>query len=154
MRLGAAAILFCALTTADRACAGMAIDIDHERVRKEQGQVLVTIDKERQRMSVRVDGQEKHVWAVSTGVGGGPHSGSYRPQRLERKWNSRKYNWAPMPYSIFFDGNYAIHGTDKISRLGTRASKGCVRLHPDHAAILFALVAKRGMDSTRIVVEN
>jgi hypothetical protein len=58
-----------------------------------------------------------------------------------------------MPYSIFFDGNYAIHGTVKVSQLGRRASKGCVRLHPRDAAVLFELV-KREKDNTTIVVDK
>jgi hypothetical protein len=76
--------------------------------------VEVRVDKASQRMFVSVDGEMRHFWTVSTGVGGGPHQGVYRPQRLERKWHSRKYNMAPMPYSIFFDGNYAIHGTTHV----------------------------------------
>ena len=56
-----------------------------------------------------------------------------------------------MPYSIFFDGGYAIHGSYEISHLGRPASHGCIRLHPDNAAILFGLV-KANMDDTRIVV--
>ena len=67
-------------------------------------------------------------------------NGTYRPQRLARKWFSRKYDWSPMPYSIFFDGGYAIHGSYEISHLGRPASHGCIRLHPENAAVLFALV--------------
>jgi hypothetical protein len=78
-------------------------------------------------------------------------NGSYRPQRLARKWFSRKYDWSPMPYSIFFDGGYAIHGSYEISHLGRPASHGCIRLHPNNAAVLFALV-KEHMGDTQIVV--
>ena len=116
--------------------------------------IEVRVDKAAQRMTVIVDGVNSYTWVVSTGLGGGPPSGTFSPQRLERKWNSRTFNWAPMPYSIFFDGPYAIHGTTHVKQLGQRASKGCVRLHPDNAAILFDLVQKRGMKSTRIVVES
>ena len=56
-----------------------------------------------------------------------------------------------MPYSIFFDGGYAIHGSYEISHLGRPASHGCIRLHPKNAAILFALVQAH-MSETRIVV--
>jgi hypothetical protein len=116
-----------------------------------RSEVLVHIDKSAQRMSVVVDGSEKYVWAVSTGLAGGPPTGTYRPERFERDWYSRTFNWAPMPHSIFFHGPYAIHGTPHISRLGNRASKGCVRLHPDNAKELFSLVQSRKTD-TRIVV--
>jgi hypothetical protein len=114
-------------------------------------EVVISINKATQTMSVLIDGAEAYNWTVSTGVGGGPYDGTYRPGRMERKWASRKYNMAPMPYSIFFDGNYAIHGTVKISQLGRRASKGCVRLHPRDAAVLFALVGKEKATTTIVV---
>ena len=59
-----------------------------------------------------------------------------------------------MPHSIFFHKGYAIHGTNYISRLGGPASHGCVRLHPAHAATLFALVQRAGMSNTSIVISG
>jgi lipoprotein-anchoring transpeptidase ErfK/SrfK len=118
-----------------------------------QAEIVVRVDKSAQRMSVIVNGVPTHNFVVSTGLAGGPPIGTFRPQRLERTWHSRLYNMAPMPYSIFFHGNYAIHGTNQVSRLGRRASKGCVRLHPRDAAVLFNLVRKQGMAKTRIVIE-
>ncbi len=117
-------------------------------------ELVIAIDKSAQRMSVRVGGAQQHSWAVSTGLGGGPPAGTYRPQRLERKWFSRKFGMSPMPYSIFFHEGYAIHGTIYVSRLGHRASHGCVRLHPSNAATLFSLVNREGMGNTRIVIER
>jgi hypothetical protein len=117
-------------------------------------EIVIAIDKSIQRMAVVVDGREQHVWKVSTGTGGGPKSGTYRPQRLEKSWYSRKYNMSPMPHAIFFHEGYAIHGTTYVSRLGNRASHGCVRLHPANAATLFNLVRSQGMGSTTIVVSN
>jgi lipoprotein-anchoring transpeptidase ErfK/SrfK len=117
--------------------------------------VLVHIDKSRQRMIVTVDGKVRHAFAVSTGRRGfGTPSGTYYPQRLARRWFSRKYYNSPMPYSIFFHGGYAIHGSYEIRRLGGPASHGCVRLHPANAATLFALVQRYGTGSTRIVVSG
>ena len=117
-------------------------------------QVTVSINKSTQTMSVLLDGVEQHNWKVSTGLGGGPPSGAYRPQRLEKKWFSHKYGWSPMPNSIFFYEGYAIHGTIHVSRLGQRAPHGCVRLHPSNAAILYDLVRLNGKDNTRIVVSH
>lgn len=114
--------------------------------------VVITIDKSSQRMSVTVDGARRYNWAVSTGTGRGPPSGVYRPQRLERSWYSRKFGLAPMPHAIFFHQGHAIHGTPQVSRLGRRASHGCVRLHPSNAAALFAIVRNEGAGSNRIVV--
>lgn len=118
-----------------------------------EAEIVVRIDKSAQRMHVSVNGEQRHHFVVSTGLAGGPPRGAYRPQRMERVWHSRLYNWAPMPHAIFFHGNYAIHGTNQVRRLGQRASKGCVRLHPGNAATLFSLVKQHGMANTRIIVE-
>jgi lipoprotein-anchoring transpeptidase ErfK/SrfK len=112
--------------------------------------IVVDINKASQSMNVTVDGQHRYTWRVSTGIHGTP-SGSYRPQSLSRYHRSQLFNNAPMPYSIFYHRNYAIHGTTVVSRLGSRASHGCVRLHPANAAVLFGLVQQQ-MGSTRIVI--
>lgn len=114
--------------------------------------MTIHIDKSSQHMTVTVDGVALYRWKVSTGLGGGPPSGVFRPQRLERHWYSRKYDNAPMPHAIFFHKGYAIHGTPHVSRLGRRASHGCVRLHPANAAVLFQLVRSRGVNGTQVVV--
>ena len=114
--------------------------------------ILVRVDKASQQMSVIVDGQHRYTWAVSTGIYGTP-SGSFRPQALKRHHFSTIYNNAPMPYSIFYDGNFAIHGTTHVSRLGGPASRGCIRLHPTNAAVLFSLVQREGAGNTRITIQ-
>jgi len=117
-----------------------------------RAEVLIQIDKSNQRMSVSVNGQHRYIWAVSTGINGTP-SGTFRPQSLSRNHYSSLYQHAPMPYSIFYDGNFAIHGTTHVSRLGGPASRGCVRLHPSNAAVLFDLVQREGMGNTRITIQ-
>ncbi|MCF8476365.1 MAG: L,D-transpeptidase [Pseudolabrys sp.] len=117
-----------------------------------QAGVVVTVDKTAQLLSVSVDGFQRYQWPVSTARWGyRTPNGTYRPQWLARKWASRKYDMSPMPYSIFFHGGYAIHGSYELSRLGSPASHGCIRLHPENAAVLFKLV-KANMKNTRIVV--
>jgi lipoprotein-anchoring transpeptidase ErfK/SrfK len=115
--------------------------------------VVVQIDKSSQRMTVSVDGASLYTWPVSTGLGRyRTPNGHFRPQMMMRSYFSRMYYGAPMPYSIFFHGGYAIHGTNAIARLGGPASHGCVRLHPSHAATLFALVQRAGAANTDIVI--
>jgi lipoprotein-anchoring transpeptidase ErfK/SrfK len=117
-----------------------------------QAGIVVTVDKSAQRLIVAIDGARRYDWPVSTArIGYLTPNGSYRPERLERQWFSRKYDWSPMPHSIFFNGGYAIHGSYEISRLGRPASHGCIRLHPDNAAVLYSLVKQRAGE-TRIVV--
>jgi lipoprotein-anchoring transpeptidase ErfK/SrfK len=114
-------------------------------------EIVIRVDKSSQSMSVIVDGSHQYTWQVSTGVRGTP-SGIYRPQSLDLNHRSNLYGGAPMPYSIFYSKNFAIHGTVYVDRLGSRASHGCIRLHPSNAAVLFAMV-QRQMGSTRIVIQ-
>ncbi|MEZ5752065.1 MAG: L,D-transpeptidase [Paracoccaceae bacterium] len=106
-----------------------------------------------QTMWVYVDGQLRYEWPVSTARAGKiTPRGEFTAQWLSRNHRSSRYNNAPMPFAIFYDGDYAIHGTDAISRLGRPASAGCVRLHPDNARVLFDMVANVGTDNMRVVV--
>lgn len=117
--------------------------------------VVAHVSLSEQKMTVVVDGIERHRWPVSTARRGKVTPvGSFKPQTLVRMHYSSLYNNAPMPYSIFFHGNYAIHGTTEVKRLGRPASAGCVRLHPDNAKELFALVRERGMENVKIVLET
>lgn len=117
-------------------------------------EVIITVDKSTQRLTATVDGFTRFEFPVSTGrTGYRTPNGTYRPERLAVKWFSRTYDWSPMPHSIFFHGGYAIHGSYEISRLGSPASHGCIRLHPDNAAALFALVQANVKD-TRIIING
>jgi lipoprotein-anchoring transpeptidase ErfK/SrfK len=118
-------------------------------------EVYVLVDIPTQTMTVRVDGAVKHTFPVSTGRQGyTTPSGAYGVTRMYRKYHSKKYDGAPMPYSIFFHDGFAIHGTTDIKRLGKIASHGCVRLHPDNAKTLFALVQDIGSEKTHIWVKR
>ena len=115
--------------------------------------LVAKIDIGEQRMEVFVDGKLKHSWAISSGRRGyETPTGAFRPQRLEREWYSRQYDDAPMPYSVFFRGGYAIHGGH--SRVGGPASHGCIRLTTGNAAKFYKLVSDHGAGSTRIVIED
>lgn len=115
----------------------------------------VWIEKSRQQMTVYLDHSPVYRWPVSTGrAGKETPNGTYRPQTLKRMHYSTLYHNAPMPYSIFFSGDYAIHGTTETGKLGRPASAGCIRLHPEHARILFELTRRTGLDRTLIVVHD
>jgi len=117
-----------------------------------QADVVIVVNKSTQRLSVSVDGVPRYEWPVSTArMGYNTPNGTYGVERMAVSWFSRKYDWSPMPHSIFFDGGYAIHGSYEISRIGTPASHGCIRLHPNNAAVLYRLVEQH-RNSTRIVV--
>jgi lipoprotein-anchoring transpeptidase ErfK/SrfK len=113
------------------------------------------IDVSSQTMTVLRYGRVIHTWKVSTARQGYiTPRGSWRPTRLHRMWYSRKYDMSPMPYSVFYRGGYAIHGTGAVKQLGRPASHGCIRLHTANAARFYSLVQEVGRGNTRITVIN
>jgi len=106
--------------------------------------VQIHIDLSSQRMHVD-SSSGSYNWPVSTARSGySTPRGSFAPTGLQRMHYSKKYHMSPMPYSIFFRGGYAIHGTYAVGNLGRPASHGCVRLSPGNAAQLFHMVQAEG----------
>jgi lipoprotein-anchoring transpeptidase ErfK/SrfK len=117
--------------------------------------LVARVDISTQTMTVSLYGDVIAQWPVSTARKGyATKKGSFRPTRLHRMWHSKKYDNAPMPYSVFYYGGYAIHGTNHVKSLGRPASHGCVRLHTANAARFYSLVQEVGRGDTRIVVQN
>jgi lipoprotein-anchoring transpeptidase ErfK/SrfK len=113
-------------------------------IKKAGSAILINIDKTNQKMMVFLDGVEKYDWPVSTGKAGySTPSGTYTATSMNEIWYSKQWDNAPMPHSIFFmkDG-HAIHGSYEVKNLGTPVSHGCVRISPENAGKLYALVAK------------
>lgn len=135
--------------------AGIIMCLGFAATEQAQAGVVAKVDISSQRMNVYVNGRLSHSWKISSGRRG-YHTprGSYRPTRTYRHYYSRKYNGSPMPYSVFFRGGYAIHGTNYIRRLGRPASHGCIRLHPSAAARFYGLVRRYGRRATRIVIRT
>ena len=116
--------------------------------------LLITVDKASQRMIVALDDVPLYDWPVSTGQRGyDTPDGLFKPFRMDAEHFSREWDDAPMPHSIFFTQiGHAIHGSHDIKHLGRPASHGCVRLSPEHAAILFKLVRKEKMANTQVLL--
>lgn len=113
--------------------------------------VAITVDISEQKMIVQSEDGHKEVYPVSTAKRGKrTPTGEYQPYQMVKMHYSTRYNNAPMPFSIFYSGNYAIHGTTHVDHLGRPASNGCVRLHPENAKRLFYMVREVGMDNTYI----
>ncbi len=119
-----------------------------------QANILITIDKTTQHMSVAVDGMPRYDWPVSTGRPGyDTPNGTFRPNRMDADHFSQEWDNAPMPHTIFFDMHgHAIHGFFDVKHLGLAVSHGCVRLSPANGATLFELVKAEGMANTTVVV--
>jgi L,D-transpeptidase catalytic domain len=118
--------------------------------------IVVSVDKTTQQMSVAVDGKPTYVWPVSTGRPGyDTPNGSYKVNRMDADHLSQEWDNAPMPHAMFFDMHgHAIHGFFDVKHLGLAVSHGCVRLSPEHAATLFDLVKAEGMAETTVTVSG
>jgi lipoprotein-anchoring transpeptidase ErfK/SrfK len=116
--------------------------------------ILININKTRQEMTVSVDGIEKYHWPVSTGRAGySTPSGTYTATSMNEIWYSKQWDNSPMPHSIFFikDG-HAIHGSYEVKNLGKAVSHGCVRISPENATMLYALVKENGLENTQVTL--
>lgn len=127
--------------------------------------VWALVDKSEQRLYVYVNGALTNPggWKTSTGSKGRgtPNFDKHPDGRIWDKYSSKKFpggdynGLGNMPYAIFIKGGYAMHGTPRgnWSKLGTVASHGCIRMHPDNAFILNRLVRKVGVKNTWITVQ-
>jgi len=88
---------------------------------------------------------------------------SVRPSGpLLKKYTSRKFpggnyqGLGNMPYAVFIRGGYAIHGTTtgNFAKLGTKASHGCIRLHPVNARLFYELVNRIGREHTWVTIKD
>ncbi len=124
-------------------------------VSAQAGGVLAVVDLRSQTMTVSEDGAFKYRWRVSTARRGYVTPiGSYTAKWLSKDHRSKKYDDAPMPYAVFFNGGYAVHGTYEVRQLGRPASHGCVRLDTRNAATFFAMASDVGLHNTRIVISD
>ncbi|MBB5255937.1 hypothetical protein DB728_15795 [Rhizobium leguminosarum bv. viciae USDA 2370] len=115
--------------------------------------LVANISIGKQMMTVSENGFVKYRWKVSTARNGYvTPTGSWSAKWLSRDHRSRKYDNAPMPFAVFFNGGYAVHATFDLKRLGRPASHGCVRLHPNNAAQFFSLARQAGLANTRVVI--
>lgn len=127
--------------------------------------VYAEIDKSKQLLYLYLLGELKDTFKVSTGKGKKyetPAMNLHPQGPLLIKYTSRKFpggnygGLGNMPYAVFLKGGYAIHGTTpgNYSKLGTKASHGCIRLHPDNAKVFHALVKTVGLGETWVSIKD
>lgn len=117
--------------------------------------LVASVSLSSQTMTVERDGVVVYEWKVSTARPGySTPTGNWGAKSLSRNHRSRKYDNAPMPFAVFYNGGYAVHATFETRRLGRPASHGCIRLHPENAATFFTLTSQYGLSNTRIVVSR
>lgn len=126
--------------------------------------VYAHVSKKDQRLYLFINGTPVDTFKTSTGKAGHltPDFNRKPNGRMFKKYTSHKFpggnydGLGNMPYAVFIEGGYAIHGTTVGSwpKLGTPASHGCIRLHPKNGKIFYNLVKYAGSENTWIVVDD
>lgn len=124
--------------------------------------VFIDVNKSSQMAQLFVEGSFVGEWKVSTGMAGytTPNFDTHPNGRIYNAYTSSTYpggdynGLGNMPYAVFIRGGFAIHGTVAANwpYLGSRASHGCIRLHPDHGYYFNRMVRKYGISGTWITV--
>jgi len=132
--------------------------------RRDTCKVWALVDRSTQTLTLYVDGNQQATWKVSTGTPGRdtPNFDKHPDGRIYDRYTSTKFpggdykNLGNMPYAVFISGGFAIHGTGtgNWSKLGRRASHGCIRLHPDNGYAFNRLVRQAGISNVWITVKE
>lgn len=130
--------------------------------KRETCKVWAKISLDEQKLYLYQDGVLTDVWLVSSGSAGhGTPAMELHPNgRVYDKYTSTKFpegdynGLGNMPYAVFLKGGFAIHGTTKgnFKRLGTKASHGCIRVHPDNGFTFNRLVRQHGIKNVWVSV--
>ncbi|AFY32887.1 L,D-transpeptidase [Calothrix sp. PCC 7507] len=78
--------------------------------------------------------------AISTGKKSTPtRLGTFKIQSKFKsmRMQGRDYDVPNVPYAMFYQGSYGIHGAYWHKKFGTPVSHGCVNIAPNHAKWLF-----------------
>ena len=127
--------------------------------------VYAEVDKSKQMLYLYIMGELKDSFLVSTGKGKKhetPQLNMHPEGPVLTKYSSKKFpggnyqGLGNMPYAVFIHDGYAVHGTTpgNFAKLGSKASHGCVRLHPDNAKVFNALVKSVGIAQTWISIKD
>ncbi len=132
--------------------------------RERECPLFAGVNKSKQLLYLFIDGELKDSFPVSTGKKNytTPDLNTRPAGPILMKYTSRKFpggnykGLGNMPYAVFVRGGYAIHGTTpgNFSKLGSVASHGCIRLHPDNARVFYELVKLFGLGNTWVTVRD
>jgi L,D-transpeptidase catalytic domain len=125
--------------------------------------IYARVVKAEQKLFLYVNGRLDATWPVSSGMSGygTPDFDQHPNGRIYDRYTSTKFpggdykGLGNMPYVVFINGGFAIHGTTggNIPKLGTPASHGCIRVHPENGKIFNRLVRQYGVKDVWITVE-
>ncbi|MGD1875012.1 MAG: L,D-transpeptidase [Mastigocoleus sp.] len=107
---------------------------------KKKGDRWIMVDLSRQRLIAWEGDKQVYAVIVSTGKKKTPtRRGVFRIKTKLRKtrMRGRDYDVKNVPYTMYYQGGYAIHGAYWHNNFGTPMSHGCVNVAPNHAKWLF-----------------
>lgn len=107
---------------------------------KKSEQRWIQVDLSEQNLTAWEGNKPVYATKISSGKKSTPTLvGSFKIQSKRRlmRMRGQGYDVPNVPYAMFYDGNYGIHGAYWHRRFGTPVSHGCVNLAPDHAKWLF-----------------
>lgn len=131
----------------------------------------IRVDLSERTLSVIEDGEVVRTYSVAVGRATNPTpTGTYRTGRIvwNPGWVPPNSDWAkdeiprepgdpknPMVgVKIYFrEPAYFIHGTNAPASIGSAASRGCIRMHPDEAKSLANWIEDQG-GSVRMVIQH
>lgn len=100
----------------------------------------IQIDLANQRLIAWEGGTQVYAVIVSTGKSATPtRPGTFTIQSKRRldRMRGPGYDVPNVPFAMYYDRGYAIHGAYWHHRFGTPVSRGCVNVAVDHAEWLF-----------------
>ena len=141
-----------------------AYSVFHITCKEKECPLYAAISKSKQILYLYIEGELKDSFKVSTGVKkfttpdmNRKPSGPVFTRYTSHKFPGGNYmGLGNMPYAVFISGGYAIHGTTpgNFSKLGTIASHGCIRMHPDNARVFYELVKLFSLSNTWVTVRD
>ncbi|QLE58224.1 L,D-transpeptidase [Nostoc sp. TCL26-01] len=100
----------------------------------------IQINLANQRLIAWEGGKQVYAIVISTGKKSTPtRTGTFKIQSKYKstRMRGRDYDVPNVPYAMFYQGNYGIHGAYWHRKFGTPVSHGCINLAPNHAKWLF-----------------
>jgi peptidoglycan hydrolase-like protein with peptidoglycan-binding domain len=100
----------------------------------------VCYDRWRHQASLYRNGRLHNSWLVRGGSASTPtRTGNFEVFRRSKNHRSRSFGGAPMPYSQFFSGGQALHGSRNMMNPNEGHSHGCVNFWVEDARQLWNL---------------
>ncbi len=107
---------------------------------KQSDQLWIQVNLTKQRLIAWEGGKPVYAITISSGKKSTPtRTGIFKIKSKFKTTRMRgtNYDVPNVPYAMFYEGSYGIHGAYWHRKFGTPVSHGCVNIAPNHAKWLF-----------------